>query len=642
MDIRITPAALSGKVRAISSKSHAHRLLLATAISELQIIQNNASTDSESHCSHEQSLHQHHSDAYNCGHHHSHEHNCDQHHPESHCYEHHHSEEHCCENHNSEEHSCGHHHSHDHHSHACSHGCSTSPLEQSLIKMRDFQQSVLNKVQIDDWNEDLEATKNCIFQLMKDNPVFDCNESGSTLRFMLPVAMALKSHAMFCGAGRLPDRPISPLREEMESKGCHFIVPQEHFQGANSQQTITDNQVERNRTEAMSSSSKVSRLIAIVDGKLQSGHFKLPGNVSSQYITGLLFALPLLDGDSVLEITSPLESSGYVDLTLDVLKQFGVEIATSEPASQIGDMCVCTPNSPSQLGHVCESRLKQPVYHIRGNQTYCLCCHGSQESQSGLHHESPAVLHAEGDWSNAAFWIVADLLSSIRFMNSDSNSNSSSQETLDFTSSSNSEATSKFSSESELKIIHNPDYSHISSMIICDNLNSKSSQGDKQIIEFVDIIRKNIKTNTSLTFDVSQVPDLVPILAVLACIREHGTTNIVNAGRLRIKESDRLATVREMLETLGANITESEDSLIIRGYKESSANKAHQKTVTQSAPLKGGTVNGYNDHRIVMAAAIASIMCAKPVTIIGAEAVNKSYPNFWWDFAKLGGEFHEL
>lgn len=539
MNIKITPTPLSGTVRAISSKSHAHRLLIATAISEFQLLKNKANmfSEAESHCSHE---------------HHVHEHNCTCSHLHEHC--------------THEQHSHNH-----HHAHADGHCCSTSPLEDSLMQMHEFQQSVLNKVQINDWNEDLEATKNCIFQLQKDNPVFDCNESGSTLRFMLPVAMALKTHALFCGAGRLPDRPISPLKEQMENHGCYIILPQSYFQGGNNHKST------ENSAETSTSSNKISRLIAIVDGGLKSGHYKLPGNVSSQYITGLLFALPLLEGDSTLEITSPLESAGYVDLTLDVLKQFGVEISVSQ--------------SPSPISNTYNLENNRPIYHIRGNQQFifpesdankasCLCCHDTLDG--------PTHVHAEGDWSNAAFWIVADLLSNIKAAKS---------KTDDLTPS-----------------------------VICKDLDLNSSQGDKQIVDFVDIIRKNITTSTTLTFDVAQVPDLVPILAVLACARQTGTTNIVNAGRLRIKESDRLATVREMLENLGATIFEGEDCLSIKG----------------TGNLIGGVVNGHNDHRIVMASAIASILCSDPVSIIGAEAVNKSYPVFWDDFSKLGGKYHEI
>ncbi|MPN59805.1 3-phosphoshikimate 1-carboxyvinyltransferase [bioreactor metagenome] len=157
------------------------------------------------------------------------------------------------------------------------------------------------------------------------------------------------------------------------------------------------------------------------------------------------------------------------------------------------------------------------------------------------------------------------------------------------------------------------------------NLNTNSAQGDKEIVSFINTIKSTDDSCKNLIFDASNVPDLVPILAVLAASRQ-GTTEIINAGRLRIKESDRLSTVCEMIQSLGGNITELSEGLIING----------------TGILKGGTVNGHNDHRIVMAAAIASILCSDPVIIRESEAVNKSYPKFFEDFTYLGGEYYAL
>ncbi|MHC1723320.1 MAG: 3-phosphoshikimate 1-carboxyvinyltransferase [Aminipila sp.] len=381
------------------------------------------------------------------------------------------------------------------------------------------------KVNISDMNQDLEATQDCLLQLNKATPVFDCNESGSTLRFMLPISMALKDQAIFLGSGRLPERPISPLKEEMESHGCTFEP----------------------NVELSLKNDKNSKPIFTVKGKLKAGVFNLPGNVSSQYITGLLFALPLLEEDSLINITSTLESLGYVMLTLEVLKLFGisVELRISE-------------NTQSE---------KECLYSffVKGNQNYI----------------SPGEVIAEGDWSNAAFWIVADALCSSTY--------------------------------------------DLDSAVFCLNLNFNSVQGDREIVSFAETVTDAKNNDKKLVFDVSNVPDLVPILAVLAASRQ-GTTEFINAGRLRIKESDRLATVHEMIQALGGSITELPEGLMING----------------SGMLKGGTVNGHNDHRIVMATAIASILCTEPVTILGSEAVNKSYPKFFDDFCYLGGECYVL
>lgn len=377
------------------------------------------------------------------------------------------------------------------------------------------------QVNISHMNEDLEATRNCLSQLNDDEPVLDCNESGSTLRFMLPISMALKNKATFWGAGRLPERPLSPLKEEMESHGCTF-------------HTFPSLQTEK------------SRPIFTVSGRLKGGIFNLAGNISSQYITGLLFALPLLEEDSTLNITSKLESIGYITLTLEVLKLFGLNIKF-------------TPSEPFQENQTCS-------FFIKGGQQYI----------------SPGEVTAEGDWSNAAFWIAADVLS---------------------------------------RLVHDSSQQRVS----CSNLNFNSSQGDKEIISFTQTITAASNQNKKLSFDVSDVPDLVPVLAVLAASRQ-GTTEIMNASRLRIKESDRLTTVREIIESLGGDVTELSDGLVING----------------TGKLQGGTVNGHNDHRIVMAASIASILCREPVTILGAQAVNKSYPKFFDDFTKLGGEYHVL
>lgn len=335
-------------------------------------------------------------------------------------------------------------------------------------------------------------------------PQIDCQESGSTLRFLLPVAAALGNGAHLLGCGRLPERPLSPLREEMQAHGCLFLGEKLPFE---------------------------------LCGKLESGRFKLPGNVSSQYITGLLLALPLLEGDSEIALTSPLESAGYVDMTVRTLKQFGIEITVL----------------PQNRG-----------YGVSGGQNYI----------------SPQKITAEGDWSNAAFWLASGALGKA---------------------------------------------------VSVSGLDTNSAQGDRAISSLLK--RFGAKVNNDINgitvenaalhgieIDAAAIPDLVPVLAVTAC-GALGETKIVNAARLRIKESDRLKTVSEMIRALGGSVIELPDSLVIRG----------------NGRLLGGRINSHNDHRIAMAAAVASSICSREVIIENADAVTKSYPAFFEDFIKLGG-----
>lgn len=331
-----------------------------------------------------------------------------------------------------------------------------------------------------------------------ENAVIDCCESGSTLRFIIPIIAALGTSAELHGEGKLPERPITPYIREFPKKGVTF---------------------EYNNTMPFKMS-----------GRLQSGVFELEGNISSQFISGLLFALPLLSGDSEIRLTSHLESKPYADMTIDAISRFGVRIEEREWG-----------------------------YFIPGGQSY-----------------KPADVTVEGDFSQAAFFYVA---------------------------------------------------SAIGSDVNITNLLPNSRQGDKKIVE---ILREIGYTNNSgslapFKVDVSDIPDLVPILCVLGCFCD-GVSEIYNAGRLRIKESDRLKAISTTLNELGGRVAEKPDGLVIYPVRG----------------LIGGTVDSFNDHRIVMAAAIASTRCHCPVTIRGAEAVRKSYAHFFEDFNKLGGKAHVI
>lgn len=358
------------------------------------------------------------------------------------------------------------------------------------------------QVQLTETSEDLEATRTCLTALHERDPVLPCRESGSTLRFLLPVAMAQKAHVRFLGEGRLLQRPLSPLKEELERHGCRFHLGKGELE---------------------------------VNGLLQSGSYHLRGDISSQYVTGLLFALPLLGGDSEILLTTPLESRGYVDMTLQVLSMAGIQVSVSTQEGTFG---------PQR-----EALLK---YYIPGRQQY----------------HSPELATPEGDWSNGAFWLAAN-------------------------------------------------YVGFGNRVTCTGLSEDSLQGDRVVS---DLLR-----NFPNIIDGSQIPDLIPILAVVAAVRP-GITTINRAERLRLKESDRLETTVQLIRDLGGDAEEMPDGMVIRG----------------KPLLRGGTVDGCGDHRIVMSAAIASTICTEPVTITGAEAVNKSYPGFFRDFKGLGGKINEI
>lgn len=415
-------------------------------------------------------------------------------------------------------------------------------IAQKLARMQNGEAANADNAhgsEIPTFSKDIEATKNCLAQLDSGSPRLNCIESGSTMRFMLPVAMALRDEAVFIGAGKLPSRPISPLREEMERNGCTFSPGTPAADAAD----IPDGFSE----------------ICTIRGRLQPGTYRLAGNVSSQFITGLLFALPLLDGDSTLELTTALESAGYVDLTLDVLRDFGIMIDKKR--------------SPEGFN----------IYVINGSQRYT----------------EPADITVQGDWSNAAFWLACGALGGDVTLDG-----------MDMTSSQR---------DKEFADILMQMGAHLEVSSCGTSMDSTSATGG------LSSIRCTGNGLSAADIDVAQIPDLVPVLATVMALAD-GASEITHAERLRIKESDRIFTVHDFLSKLGADITDEGSGLSVRGKRT----------------LSGGEVCGHNDHRIVMAAAVASCGCTGPVIIRGAEAVNKSYPDFFRDFAALGGEVCEL
>jgi 3-phosphoshikimate 1-carboxyvinyltransferase len=382
-------------------------------------------------------------------------------------------------------------------------------------------------------SEDIDATAACLRELgakivrtetgfevepivaPKAGAVLDCGESGSTLRFMLPVAAALGVPCTFVGHGRLGERPLEPLATELQKHGC----------------TLSSDHVPLE-----------------LSGKLDGGVFTLPGDVSSQYMTGLLLAAPVLDQNLKIRVQEPVESWPYIEITLDVMRAFDTEIhVTHERVNGVA----CT------------------VLSVEGKNTYL----------------TPERLVVGGDWSNSAFWLAAGALGSD---------------------------------------------------IVVTNLNNRSRQGDRAILGALALLGANVVREASSTqvfradmrataIDVSNTPDLTPPIAAVAATCE-GVTRITGTTRLRIKESDRIESVTQTLAALGADIHTEGDDIVIRGRER----------------LAGGDIDARNDHRIAMMAAIAATVCDGPVTIRGAQCVNKSYPEFFSDYAALGGDVEIL
>ena len=349
---------------------------------------------------------------------------------------------------------------------------------------------------------DMKATQGALRALDKGNEIIDCIESGSTLRFIIPIAAALGKSVSFTGSGRLPERPIGEYISLLESHGVNCksngFLPLE------------------------------------ISGKLKAGCFEIRGDISSQYITGLLLALPLLGEKSEIILTTPLQSKPYVDMTIKVLNDFGIMIEETENG-----------------------------YIIPENQQfkardYCV----------------------EGDWSQAAFFLAAGAIGG-------------SVEVL--------------------------------------NLDMNSPQGDKKIVEIlksfgveIEIRESSVRAEKSelhgAEIDASDIPDMVPALSVVAA-NAKGKTVIRNIQRLRIKESDRVMSIISNLNRAGVKASATESEIIIEGSE-----------------IKGAELEGFNDHRIVMAFSILALNAKGKTLISDAQSINKSYPAFFEDYNSLGGK----
>lgn len=379
--------------------------------------------------------------------------------------------------------------------------------------------------QVNTISEDIEATLTCLEKLgaktkvegdsiritslgniKKSKVELHCKESGTTLRLLLPLVSTFSKEATVDCSESLRKRPIRELIETLEESGLYF---------------------------------KEKGFPINISGNVTTDFFKISGDISSQYVSGLLLLSSLLDQRSSIYLTTKLESKAYVNITIKVLRDFGIIV----------------------------NELEDGVFEIYGGRDKIL---------------PPKEYQIEGDWSNAAIFLVGGCLGD---------------------------------------------------SIKMSGLNLESSQGDKKIVEILkkagailtcsdDCISSNGSHLNSFEVDFSETPDLFPILSVVAALSK-GQSILKGGERLKLKESNRIESTFQMLKSLGADVKKRDDGLIIQGKEI----------------LDGGIVNSFNDHRIVMSATMASIKCKEPVSIVNAGAVKKSYPNFFDDFKKVGGIF---
>lgn len=386
--------------------------------------------------------------------------------------------------------------------------CASLANEKSIISNLDYSDDILATI---DGMRKLGANIQCEkdrliiegienFDSLKDN-IIDCNESGSTLRFFIPIFSLTGEKISFTGRNRLLKRPQKIYEEIFKEQNLYYFQDEDKIE---------------------------------IEGKIKGKEYFIDGNISSQFISGLLFTLPLLEENSIININPPFESASYIDLTMEVLKEFGITINKVTPLR----------------------------FEIQGGQKYIA-----------------KDYKVEGDFSQLAFFAVLGALNN------------------------------------NLK---------------CIGVNLNSKQGDKSII---DILKKSgVKIEEieegylihkgkikGCEIDLGDCPDLGPILNVLAMYGE-GEFKIFNAGRLRLKESDRISAMEEELKKIGVEIETTEDEIKILGKKNYLGNIE---------------VFGHKDHRIVMSLAIAGTMLEKPIIIDGAEAVEKSYPKFFQDLESL-------
>ena len=390
----------------------------------------------------------------------------------------------------------------------------TSKISNPLVS--DDTKATLRAVKA--FGAETELLKNCWtikgVELLKapKNPI-NCGESGATLRFMIPVAALASGSTIFTLGSSLERRPIAPLLKSLKQLGI-----ESHLQ-----------------------LREGSSLVRIHGGGIKGGKTSIRGDISSQFISGLLFACPKAREDTEIVVTTPLESRSYVQITIEVLAKHGIRVSASNDFTQL---------------------------KIPSNQNYNPC-----------KHEVP------GDFSSAAFLVAAAAVTSSRVK------------------------------------VKNLDYQTIQGdraiLDILEKMGSKVRADDK----FVEVEGRQLN---AVDVDAKDIPDLVPVCAVLACYSK-GISKIYNAKRLRYKESNRLSSLSAELKKMGAEIMIKEDSLIIRG----------------PYTMHGATINSHNDHRIAMACAVAALEAIGETKIQNSECVNKSYPRFFDDLRSLGANVVE-
>lgn len=353
-------------------------------------------------------------------------------------------------------------------------------------------------------SQDILATYNALTAIRNGERFLDAGESGSTLRFLIPLVATLKGDFQIKTHGKLGERPNDDLYNAINGKTLNAYTKDG---------------------------------VVYVNGTLTAGHYEIRADKSSQYLSGLIMALSGLEEKSTIKVLTPISSSPYVDITVNVLESFGFNV-----------------------------EFKNDTFIVGGKR------------QSAL---NPTI---EGDWSNSAFFLVAGVI------NGD---------------------------------------------ITVKNLNQKSVQGDRVIVDIIksaggditahgDDITAKKSTLKGFTMNAENCPDLVPICAVLGAY-SNGITTITNVKRLKLKESDRIVSTLCMLKSVGVKCEEINDSIIIHGGE-----------------VFGGEIDSFNDHRIAMSSAILALNAKGDIKITGANAVNKSYPNFYLDFNKLGGKAIEI
>lgn len=352
-------------------------------------------------------------------------------------------------------------------------------------------------------SKDMQAAVGAAQSLKNGDKIINCIESGNTLRFFIPVAAALGRNVTFIGEGRLPQRPLGEYLRLLPEHGVKI--------------------------------KSGGSLPLEISGQLHSGVYEIRGDISSQYITGLLFALPLLDGDSEIRLTTPLQSKPYVDMTVKILSDYAVEIEQTDYG-----------------------------YFVRGNQAYRI-----------------RDYVVEGDWSHAAFFMSA---------------------------------------------------AAIGGTITLKGLDMDSAQGDKAVVDVMRRFGADVKADENgvtcsagalhgIEIDCTDIPDMVPAIAVTAAFAK-GQTVIKGAERLRFKESDRLEAVASNLRKMNVDVCETADGMII----------------ATNGNVRGAELKGYNDHRIVMAFAVAGLFAQGDTVIDDADSINKTYPSFFDVYNKLGGK----